>query len=69
MSIIQDTDHVYIIVADCGGGDDHNPHISLQSAMERVAGETGIEIYRMSYRYWQAGLDPLAAGKLVYENW
>ena len=37
----------YYIVADCGGGDEYNPYSSLERALGRVAGETGIEIWEV----------------------
>lgn len=61
---IQDNDLVYVIVADGGGGDDHNPHTSLESAVSRIApDETGIEIWRLTFAQYQAtGAGPVAQG-------
>ena len=66
---IQDTDQVFVIVADCGGGDDHNPYTSLQAAKKRVGDETGIEIWRMTFAAYKEGAEPAKVGTQVYENW
>lgn len=62
------SDTVYIIVADCGGGDDLNPHRTLASAMERVRDETGIEIFKTDYNTYLSNPDWLTDSgcELVY---
>ena len=71
----KDTDQVFVIVADCGGGDDHNPHLTLKSALARVQNETGIEIWKTTLGDYErnecGGPDypDLPHTELVYECW
>lgn len=71
--MIRDTDTVFVIVADCGGGDDGNPHTSMATALERVSGETGIDIYRTTFAEYEqcehGEAEHSDVGVLVYENW
>lgn len=71
---IGDNDLVYIIVADGGGGDDRNPHTSLESALSRIApDETDVEIWRLTFAQYKAtGAGPEAQGGQgvrVWEQW
>jgi len=47
----------YYIMADSGGGDDHNPHQSLIDALQRIeavdGNETGLEVWAVPI-----GMDP-----------
>ena len=64
---------VFIILADCGGGDDLNPHTSLKSARSRIQPEeTGIEIWKMSvkdYRCYDTGEVERPPGECVFSRW
>lgn len=68
---IQDNDQVYVIIADCGGGDDGNPHTSLGSALARIApDETGVEIWRLTFAEYKAtGAGPEAQGGQGVRVW
>ena len=74
MSAIQDSDMVHVIVADGGGGDNYNPHTSLESALSRIgADETGVEVWRLTFaQYKDTGAGPTAQGGQgvsVWERW
>lgn len=63
---IQDDDIVFVIVSDCGGGDDYNPYTSLEAALARIEAvdgpdATGLEVWRMTFRQYESDddYDPL----------
>ena len=67
---------VYVIVADAGGGEEHNPYPSLAAALSRCKDDIGIEIWKLPRAAYLEDvgpdLDPRRLeehGTLVYEKW